>query len=450
MVFYKIEMLFKLLTYLQPTHYFGLPRQNGSFVFPDVSTLPPGDLNYALIDKDYCSEIAKNYDVSWQLIQKGYIGQEQTINTIEAIPIQDQYRFIRKYFHTAWVAYVLALRLLSFNNPFRELQAYYSSRYIKRSRYLETPIPYPNWNGFQSKLLESKPKISIIIPTLNRYNYLQDVLTDLEHQDYTHFEVIVVDQSEPYEASFYSSFKLDMRVYRQKEKALWLARNTAVKAAQGDYLLFFDDDSRVEPNWISMHLKCLDFFKADVSSGVSISKIGDKVPKNYSFFRISDQLDTGNALVKRAVFEQVGLFDRQFEKQRMGDGEFGLRVFLHGFLNVSNPYAKRLHLKVGSGGLRDMGSWDAFRTQKWNAPRPIPSVLYFFRRYFGNQRAKLALLRLVPLSIMPYRFKKNKPLLVLGALISIVLLPLVLFQVIKSWRLSTCKLKQGPLIDTLK
>jgi hypothetical protein len=209
----------------------------------------------------------------------------------------------------------------------------------------------------------------------------------------------------------------------------------------------FDDDSRVDANWITNHLKCLDVFKAEISSGISISKVGAKVPEHYAFFRVSDQLDTGNVLIKKDVFKAIGLFDRQFEKQRMGDGEYGLRAYLHGFLNVSNPYAKRLHLKVGTGGLREMGSWDAFRTQKWFSPRPIPSVLYFFRRYFGDQAAKLALLRTVPLSIMPYQFKTNKVMMLLGVFVTLLLMPLVLFQVFRSWRLSSKKLKQGPMIE---
>jgi GT2 family glycosyltransferase len=212
-------------------------------------------------------------------------------------------------------------------------------------------------------------------------------------------------------------------------------------------LLFFDDDSRVGSDWITNHLKCLDFFKADLSSGVSISKVGAKVPEHYAFFRLSDQLDTGNVLIKKDVFKAIGLFDRQFEKQRMGDGEFGLRAYLHGFLNVSNPHAKRLHLKVGSGGLREMGSWDAFRTQRWFSPRPIPSVLYFFRSYFGNVAAKRALWRTVPLSIMPYKFKTNKGMMLLGVFVSLLLTPIVLFQVFKSWRLSGKKLKEGALIE---
>lgn len=96
-----------------------------------------------------------------------------------------------------------------------------------------------------------------------------------------------------------------------------------------------------------------------------------------------------------------------------------------------------------------MGSWDAFRTKKWFAPRPIPSVLYFFRIYFGNECAKYALLKTVPMSIMPYQFKKNKLLLILGVFISIITLPIILLKVLKSWKLASIKLKQGALIKKL-
>jgi glycosyltransferase involved in cell wall biosynthesis len=291
--------------------------------------------------------------------------------------------------------------------------------------------------------------VSVVIPTLNRYEYLKDVLTDLEKQDYSNFEVIVVDQSTPFREGFYSNFKLDLTLVRQTERALWLARNHAIEISKGEYMLLFDDDSRVAPNWISNHLKCLDFFNAEISSGVSLSAVGAEVPKNYAYFRISDQIDTGNVLLKKQVFRDIGLFDRQFEKQRMGDGEFGLRAYLNGYKNISNPYADRIHLKVGSGGLREMGSWDAFRPKKLFAPRPIPSVLYLYRKYFGRKRALLAIYRSVPQSIIPYRYKKNKKMLVLGMLISLFLFPFVVLQVFISWRLASKKLREGALIGEL-
>ena len=278
-------------------------------------------------------------------------------------------------------------------------------------------------------------------------HYLKDVLKDLEQQDYSNFEVIVVDQSEPFNAAFYDNFKLEINIIRQEEKALWLARNTAIKNAKGAFIALSEDDVRIKPNWISMHLKCLDFFKAEVSAGVFYPE-GKQIPKERSFFAVASQFATGNAMLYKTVFNTVGLFDRQFEKQRMGDGEFGMRVYLEAIKSISNPLASCIDVKAGTGGLRQMGSWDAFRPSNFFAPRPIPSVLYFFRRYFGNKAARLAMLRMVPLSIFPYQFKKNKPLLLIGVLVTIVLLPIVCYQVFKSWSLASKKIKEGPLIET--
>lgn len=441
--------MFNFLQYLQPTHYFRLNRNELGSVFPIVSNLPFELSESIPLDTSYQSLKAQNYDQSWRLIQKGYIGESITYQSFDRLPMVDEYRFIRKNFHLAWVLYVFIIRLLSLNNPIAEFLAFFRTRGVKRVNEHSTPILQPDYAFFSSELIQNRPFVSIVIPTLNRYQYLKDVLQDLEKQDYTHFEVLVVDQSEPFQEDFYNDFKLNIHLIFQKERALWLARNTAIKKSKGEYILLFDDDSRVDTDWVSQHLKALDFFGADLSSGVSISQQGSKVPENYAHFGISSQLDTGNVLLKKSIFRSIGLFDRQFEKQRMGDGEFGLRAYLEGFKNISNPHAKRLHLKVGSGGLREMGSWDGFRPKKWLDPRPIPSVLYLFRKYFGDKAAKWALLKTVPSSIIPYKYKQNSYLMLLGIVLSFFLLPLVLWQVSKSWKLASVKLKEGAKIEEL-
>ena len=442
-------MLFPLLKYLQSTHYFQLYRNDGSSIFPKVENLPQEISARLEVEPKFQSDLAREYDLSWQAVNKGYIGDATTYRAFQKVPLADEYRFLRKYFHPVWVLYVLMLRIASLHNPFKEISAWKKSSHVKRSDYLKNPVQYMIWKDFQSSLIAQNPLVSVVIPTLNRYEYLKDVLEDLEKQDHKNFEVIVVDQSNPFKEDFYKQFKLDIKLVQQTERALWLARNRAIEISKGEFLLLFDDDSRVEPNWISNHLKCLDFFKVDISSGVSLSTVGADVPRNYSFFRISDQIDTGNVLLKKQIFREIGLFDRQFEKQRMGDGEYGLRAYLNGYKNISNPYAGRLHLKVGSGGLREMGSWDAFRPKKLFAPRPIPSVLYLYRKYFGRKRSLLAIFRSVPQSIIPYRYKKNKKMMVVGLVISLFLFPFVIMQVLISWRLATRKLKEGALVKKL-
>ena len=441
-------MLFRFLKYIQPTHYFQLYRNDETSIFPKYNKLPEEIVAQLQPEANFKSEKAREYDLSWQAVNRGYIGNSEVYTSFEKIPVVDEYRFLRKYFHPVWVFYVLMLRLFSFKNPFPEIIAWKKSKDSIRSHYLNNPINYSNWKKQRSPLVENKPLVSVIIPTLNRYEYLINVLSDFEKQTYKNFEILIIDQSQPFQEDFCNNFNLKIRHIKQNEPALWLARNSAIEKSEGNFIALSEDDVRIDTNWIENHLRCLDFFKADISAGVFYPE-GSTIPQERSFFCIASQFATGNAMLYKDVFKKIGLFDRQFEKQRMGDGEFGLRAYLNNIKSISNPIASCVDIKAGTGGLRQMGSWDAFRPKKLFAPRPIPSVLYLYRKYFGRKRALLAIMRSVPQSIIPYRYKKNKKMLALGMLISIFLFPFVILQVVISWKLATKKLREGAMIGAL-
>ena len=445
-------MLFPFLRYISPTWYFNLPAAGPFAYFPDYDLLPEADRALIQWDAGYSHTGVARLDAAYQAWNKGFIvsDPEKGLDYSNTRPtLSDNYRFVRRYFHPLWSWYILLLRMLMFRNPFREIGAFFRQRKVNRVSLYAQVYPHEEaFRQFESPLVAVAPKVSVIIPTLNRYAYLKDALHDLERQDYPHFEVIVVDQSEPFQPAFYDAFQLDIKVIRQEEKALWLARNTAVKAASAEWIALYEDDVRIPKNWLSNHLKCLDFFQADISAGVFFPE-RSTIPAGRNFFRWADQFATGNACLKKKVFRQIGLFDRQFERQRMGDGEFGLRAYLAGFRSISNPYAWCEDVKAPSGGLRQMGSWDAFRPKSWLAPRPVPSVLYLSRKYFGRRAALHSLLIGVPPSLMPYRFKRRPWLLFFGALLVIPLAPLVLWQVWRSWQIASRMLREGAKIEKI-
>jgi glycosyltransferase involved in cell wall biosynthesis len=447
-----IQLVFPFLKYVKPTWYFNLvPFERYQGYWIDYRQLSGLERECVSPDTSYQSEAATLRDAAFQAWQLGimHVKEERLLSESvlrESLSIRDNYHFIRKHFRGIWALYILMIRILTFHNPFKELAGYYATR-ANPQICLEPKSLHASFSSFRRST--SQPLVSVIIPTLNRYKYLKDVLNDLEKQDYTSFEVIAVDQSEPFDHSFYDAFDLNIQVIFQEEKALWKARNQAVRISKGEFILLFDDDSRVEPDWISQHLRCIEFFNADISAGVSLSVTGGKIPDNYTFFRWADQLDTGNCMLRRDIFFDIGLFDRQFEKQRMGDAEFGLRCYLNGYRSISNPYAKRVHLKVASGGLRQMGSWDGFRPKNMLAPRPIPSVLYLYRSYFGNKLALFAMLIQIPSSIVPYRFKRSRKIIFLGRVLSLLLFPPVSLQVFISWKKASKKLAEGDLIEYL-
>ncbi|MFZ1320763.1 MAG: glycosyltransferase family A protein [Ignavibacteria bacterium] len=450
---------FKIIKYLNPGWYFNLiPVDSLSYSIccfnSDVMKFPDELERIIYPDDRFETKTAIDLDAGFQAWNRGAMMTADNISIDkiqhkENISVKDEYIFIRKYYKWHRVYYYLIKNLLSFNNPFKEIGAFISTRDIERTELINPHLDYEGYKNYESDILKNNPKVSVIIPSLNRYQYLKDVLEDLEKQDYKNFEVIIADQTDVPNKEFYDKFNLDLKLIFQEGKGQWLARNEAARKCKGDYFLFFDDDSRVDKDWISEHLKGLDYFNADISAGVSLSTVGDAIPENYSFFRWADQFDSGNAMVKREVFEKTGMFDRQFDKMRMGDGEFGLRAYLAGFKSISHPFAKRIHLKVSSGGLRQMGSWDAFRPKNFFSPRPVPSVLYLYRKYYPTEFVTNAMIIGLLPSLIPYKWKGKKYLYPLGALAAIFILPVLLIQLGISWKRSSEMLKEGDKIEWL-
>ncbi len=442
-------MVFKFIKYTQPAWQFNItPKSCGPFASCSITE---EKLNNECVDNSYQTQSAKLADTAYSLWNKGELLQStaEELKQLEKLPeptLYDEYIFVQKYWGTAWVLFALLIRLITFKNIFKEIKAFRASRNIKQVNAYNNPVKYKDYETFESSLIKSNPSVAVIIPTLNRYQYLKDALHDLENQSYKNFMVIVVDQSEDFNGKFYNQFSLDIHVYSQKEKKLWTARNSAVKQSKEDYLLFFDDDSRVAPNWIYEHLKCIDFFTADISAGVSLAEQGQKIPANYSFFRWADQFDSGNAMVKRTVFKSIGLFDEQFNGMRMGDGEFGLRAYINGFKSISNPKASRIHLKAGTGGLREMGSWDGFRPKKWFAPKPVPSVIYLYKKYFPKHLYKNAILIGIILSNIFYKHKRSRNMLLLSVALSIIKSPLLYIQYCRSKKIANKMLQSAGAI----
>ena len=140
------------------------------------------------------------------------------------------------------------------------------------------------------------------------------MLLDLDNQKYRNFEVFVVDQSDNFSKSFYEGYKSNIRVIRQKEKALWKARNNAIKLSNGDYILLFDDDSRVNSDWIEEHLRCIEFLIVLFLQAFLFQLLVLPYQSIIIFFRWGDQIDTGNVMIKKKFLEAVDYLIRNSKR----------------------------------------------------------------------------------------------------------------------------------------
>ena len=445
--------MFASLKFIKPLWYFHLDCGEDG-IWPDSDHIIPQNL----LDSNYESIQSTASEASYIALMNGHIhfSPDKGYLPEEIISFKhsayDEFRFLKKFFNPAWSVGYLIYRIVTLKSIFKSVIAFMNTFFsIKRVNIndisigktklrLENPI----------KFLENKTRVRVIIPTYNRYNVLYNLLKDLENQNYSEFCVTIIDQSEKFNKDFYKNFNLRIDVVRQETPGLWKARNNAIKNTNEKVVALLDDDSRINNDWLIKHLNCLDYFNSEISAGVSLSKLGAKIPFNYKFYRISDQIDTGNVVLNRKIFKVSGLFDEQFEGMRMGDAEFGLRAYRNGIISISNPEAFRIHLKSKHGGLRKFGSWDAFRPTSFLKPRPIPSVLYYARKNFDNYSTLVYLLINLPLSLSKYSKKADPIFTFISFLLFLFFFPIILLQTFNSWKISSNILSEGDKIPNEK
>src|SRR5580704_8985688 len=106
-----------------------------------------------------------------------------------------------------------------------------------------------------ANLMAQSPFFSVVIPAFNRTDLLAKALASVFQQEFTNFEVIVVDDGSTDDQSrVVQKYKDRVTFLRQDNAGQGAARNRGAAAARGEYLAFLDSDDL----WFPWTLKVVD------------------------------------------------------------------------------------------------------------------------------------------------------------------------------------------------
>jgi glycosyltransferase involved in cell wall biosynthesis len=230
--------------------------------------------------------------------------------------------------------------------------------------------------------------VSVIMPTLNRSDYLSQCLSWLfaEINGRNDVEVIVVDDGSHGTAretnralcSGHGARYIGM----EKNRGMAVARNVGIRQARGEWIVFIDDDVCVEKGWGQTLFDLLSRVPADVA-GIEgkVTGKGDGLWDREVQVLSPGSYLTCHIVYKKEMLLKAGCFDGQFEHEGPfhEDQELAVRVLQWGKV-VFEPSLAAIHLPRKVGLLRYLK----------DAPQRIEKVLkadfYFFYKHPESYR----------------------------------------------------------------
>lgn len=110
-------------------------------------------------------------------------------------------------------------------------------------------------------------KVSIIVPVYNAENTIERCIESILKQSYNNIELILID-----DGSNDNSFKIinkyknkkNVVIIKQKNVGVSLTRNKGIKIANGEYIMFIDNDDFIDYDYVEKHINEIEKTNSDV------------------------------------------------------------------------------------------------------------------------------------------------------------------------------------------
>ena len=220
-------------------------------------------------------------------------------------------------------------------------------------------------------MINMHPLISIIIANRNGENYLRTCLTSLLKSSLKDYEAIIIDNNSTDSSieivNEYAKKDSRIRLLRNKiNQGVPFSRNRAINEAKGDILIFLDNDTKVDKDWLkgivqtfssdskigALQCKIFDFKKTHLIQEIGMklypytdfgTTLGRGEKDHGQFDRPIEIIALGAALaVKKVVAKNIGGFDLKL-MHTTDDLDFSWRIWISGYKVMLSPKSKIYH-----------------------------------------------------------------------------------------------------------
>lgn len=220
-----------------------------------------------------------------------------------------------------------------------------------------------------------KPQVSIIIPVYNEFGYTYNCLKSiLQHSENVSYEIIVADDCSTDQTSTLESVVSGITVHHNKENLKFLLNcNQAAKMARGEYIVFLNNDTQVQPNWLQ---PMVDLLKENKNIGMAGAKLvypngclqeaggilwkdgsawnyghmKNPTDPEYCYVKEADYISGAAIMIRASLWNEIGGFDESFAPAYYEDTDLAFEVRKHGYKVFLQPASVVVHFEGISNG----------------------------------------------------------------------------------------------------
>lgn len=219
------------------------------------------------------------------------------------------------------------------------------------------------------------PVVSIVIPVYNEFNYTYNCLKSiLKNTGDIAYEILIADDCSTDVTKDIEKIAKNVRLITTSKNVRFLLNcNYAAKYAKGKYILFLNNDTQVQANWLE---PLVSLIERDEKIGMVGSKLvypdgylqeaggivwndasawnygNRKSPEDpeYNYVKEADYISGAAIMIRRALWEEIGGFDERFAPAYYEDTDLAFEVRGRGYKVLYQPLSVVVHFEGVSNG----------------------------------------------------------------------------------------------------